>query len=344
VTRHRLLAGLTVLAAVVPLLLSRPASLPADHGAQQGQGVVIELDNKFIKDYENRATITSSYTLTGISAVHPPAKDGEVHAGGWAYAAGMPCVAEVMNAASSGAKDVKALRKALSDDRKVTVAGAWRLWGEHPGTAPQVQSLKTDPTFPLPGEYPSNPDHVFEIHPVTSLKVGDGPVDASAAKAIGPTAGHTPYDPQKAMVQGYETLTCTIVPKGDRTRIITQSLGFNFTEFVIRLGEDPVQLDDGHAAICSVFDTDGELLIRGRRMVFLKGTDADDRFQASKKGERLHVIGIPRISLKLVQWRLDHSKDKDADGNPKYDTSPLGWRLPYEMIIVSATPLEGEGD
>jgi hypothetical protein len=334
--KYRVLASVLAVAVVFPLLARPAASRPAAQANQQGQGLIIELDNEFIKQFANRATITSEYVISGMSAVHPPDKDGEVHVGGWADAAGLACVAEVMNAATSGKVARQAFTKALNAHQKVTVTGAWRLWGEHGGTAPQVQSLGTTPKFPLPGEFPSNPDHVFEIHPVTTIKSGNQVTDAAAA--IGETPGFTPHDATKAIVLGYETLPCKLVPKNGRTRIITRSLGFNFTEFVIRLSEDPVPLEDGHGVICSVFDTDGELLVRGRRMVFVKGTDADDQLQGLKKDRRMRVTGIPRISLKLVQWRLEHQDD------PGFDVKPLEWRLPYEMIIVAATPLGGDGD
>ena len=331
--KYRVLVGLAVAAGAF-FLLSRPADeAAAGPGVRQGQGLIIELDNKFIKKYADRATITSEFTMTGISAVHPPKNDGEVHIGGWADEAGLPGVAEVMNAAHNGKKALSVFRKALIAKQKVTVAGAWRLWGEHPGTGAQIQALGTEPALPLAGEAPSNPDHVFEIHPVTTIKVGAQVTDATAA--IAKTAGHTPHDAQKAFVLGYEKLTCKMIVKEGRTRLITQALGFNFTEFVIRLAEGPVKLDDGHGVICSVYDTDGELLLRGRRMVFIKGTDADDRVQGLQKDKRMRVIGIPRISLKLVQWRLDN-KDK------KFDVSPLEWNLPYEMIIVDATRLDDD--
>jgi hypothetical protein len=160
-----------------------------------------------------------------------------------------------------------------------------------------------------------------------------------AFDSIGDTPGFTPYDVDKAFIQGgYEKLTCKIVPKGDRTRILTRSLGCNFAQFVIRLNEDPVALEDGHGVICSVFDHEGELHFRGRRMVFIKGTADDEEVAVLKKGDRLRVTGIPRISLKLLQWRLDHRND------PGHDVSPLDWNLPYEMIIVAAAPVEGDGD
>src|SRR5437763_14881629 len=160
--RYRLWILLAV-AAVGFAVLSPPAnSRPGtEHKPeQQGQGLVIELDNKFIEKYENQATITSEFKIADISAVHLPKNDGEIHVGGWAVAAGLAGVSEVMNAAHDGKKAMTAFRQAKDKQSKVTVTGAWRLWGEHGGTASQIQAIGSDPTFPLPGEFPSNPDHV----------------------------------------------------------------------------------------------------------------------------------------------------------------------------------------
>jgi hypothetical protein len=44
------------------------------------------------------------------------------------------------------------------------------------------------------------------------------------------------------------------------------------------------------------------------------------------------------ISFRLIKWRLDHRDD------PGHDVKPLDWNMPYEMIIVAATPLEGDGE
>jgi hypothetical protein len=193
----RLLNALAVVALSAAFLV--PTS-PTGPDVRQGEGLIIELDLKFIEDYENRSTITSEYKIAGLSAVHRPDKDGEVHVGGWAYEAGLPCVAEVMNAAHLGTKPRLALAKAFKNGQEATVTGAWRLWGEHAGTGPQVQKKGPEPSFPLPGEHESNPDHVFEIHPVTSVKAGTMVTDAAAA--IGNTPGITPYDAQGAFVQG----------------------------------------------------------------------------------------------------------------------------------------------
>jgi hypothetical protein len=319
-----------------PLRICQPSG-----GGHAGQPLIIELDNEFIKKYANRATITSDYTITGISDDHKDKNDGEVHIGGWADEAGLPSVAEVMNVAREGKEARDVFKKALAAGGKVTVTGAWRIWGEHAGGKNQIQARGPIPEKGLSGK-PSNPDHVFEIHPVTSIKVGD--VETDATKAIGDIPGFSPKDAHQAFVVLFERTPCKIVPmaKGDRTRIITEAVQLNFTEFVIRPERELKELDDGgHALICSVFDTDGELLVRNRRMIFMKGTKGDEEVQKLKKDGLLRVVGFARIDLALVQWRLDNRDSKDKNGEA-FDVSPLEWRLPYEMIIVAAKPFTGE--
>jgi hypothetical protein len=244
-----------------------------------------------------------------------------------------------MNVKRAGKKARDAFHRALNGGKTVTVTGAWRIWGEHAGGGNQIQA-RAKPDGDLPGA-PSNPDHVFEIHPVTIVKVGDDEIDAFAA--IGDTPGFPPndahHDAHHAFVDLFEAAPCKIVPKDDRTRIITRPVQLNFTEFMIRPeGEKNTMDDGGHSVICTVFDKDGELLVRNRRMVFIKGTSADDAVQDLKKDGVLHVVGFARIDLALVQWRVKHREDtKDKNGH-EFAAPPLEWALPYEMIIVSAKP------
>jgi hypothetical protein len=326
-------------AAACFLLYPRPTGAQS---ANAGHPLVIELDNEFIKKYANRATITSEFTITGISMDHPDAKDGEVHNGGWADEAGLPCVAEVMNVARAGKPARDAFHEALSGGKKATVTGAWRIWGEHAGGGNQFQARGPKPSGALPGA-PSNPDHVFEIHPVTIVKVGDSGTDASVA--IGDTPHFTPNDAHHAFVDLFETAPCKIVPMGDRTRIVTRAVQINFTEFLIRPEGELKEMDDGgHSLICTVFDTDGELLVRNRRMVFVKGTTADNAVQQLKMDGVLRVVGFARIDLALVQWRVEHRDDtKDKNGHA-FAAPPLEWALPYEMIIVSTKRFDGSLD
>jgi hypothetical protein len=329
-----------LLAAATFLLYPRPTGAA---GGNAGHPLVIELDNEFIDKYANRATITSQFTITGISKDHPDPKDGEVHNGGWADEAGLPCVAEVMNVARDGKPARDAFHKAFNAKKKVTVTGAWRIWGEHAGGGNQIQARGSKPDGDLPGA-PSNPDHVFEIHPVTIVNVGGHDTDASAA--IGDTPDFKPNDAHHAFVDLFETTPCKIVPMGNRTRIITRPVQLNFTEFLIRpegelkqMGDD-ADHSDGHSLICTVFDTDGELLVRNRRMVFVKGTSADNVVQNLKKDGVLRVVGFARIDLALVQWRVKHRDDTTDKSGHAFAAPPLEWALPYEMIIVTAKPFE----
>ena len=331
--------SLFALLLIVPGLpgASVAARQPPPHMAQGG-GIIIELDNEFIKKYENRATIGSEFSIVKLSKVHAPADDAEVHVGGWSEEAGLATVAEVMNAASSGTIPRLAFVNALAAGQKVNVTGAWRIWCEHGGTTAQIQVIGPKPPGTLPGAAPSNPDHVFEIHPVTEVKVGA--MVTSATNAIGPSTGFTPHTADEAFLPEYERLTCTIIPKNTRTRIVTEASKYNFTDFVFQLGENPFELDDGYGMIGSVFSTSGELLVNNRRVVFIKGTAAGDLVKAARKGDRFHLTGIPRISLKLVQYRLTHRNELKQ----QFGTDPLSWRLPYEMIAVAAVPLSGIDD
>jgi hypothetical protein len=319
-----------------------------DAQGQAGHPLVIELDNKFIDTYANRATITSEFTITGISRDHPDEQDGEVHNGGWADEAGLPCVAEVMNVRRKGKEARDAFHDALDAGKTVTVTGAWRIWGEHAGGGSQIQAQGgrgPKPAGKLPGA-PSNPDHVFEIHPVTVLKVGNQVFDATPA--IGDTLDFPPHDAHHdahhAFVDLFEAAPCKIVPRGDRTRIITRPVVLNFTEFLIRPEGKVEEMEDGHKVICTVFDTDGELLVRNRRMIFIKGTSADKAAQQLQQDGVLRVVGFARIDLALVQWRVQHRDDTHDKNGHEFAAPPLEWGLPYEMIIVSAKPFNNKLD
>jgi hypothetical protein len=94
-----------------------------------------------------------------------------------------------------------------------------------------------------------------------------------------------------------------------------------------------VSLPDGTAAMCQVLDLEGELLVHNRRMVCVAGTAPEATVKKLQVGERLHVLGLPRIDLALVQWRVDNARD------PR---EPLTWNLPYEIIVVAAYPRGNE--
>lgn len=283
----------------------------------------ITLKNDFIADFSNRATIDATFT---VDKAHPrpntPKKDADLHIAGRAPEIGLATVAEIMNAAGQKAA-VDRIHEVEGTNETVHITGAWRLWAEHGGGDPQVQGKK------LTKFTTTNPDHVFEIHPIT--RVDD--VDTGGALAITgePIAGFRFKDAETAF-QAYENIRCKIAPGKSTTKLTTGMAGFNYVEFRIRLIGDPIAMADGEKAFASVLDLDGEMLVRKRRMIFLKGTPPEQAVQGLHDGDELHVVGVPRLNLAILSWRLQNAKKRPE---------VLDWNLPYEMIVVGVISENG---
>jgi hypothetical protein len=130
---------------------------------------------------------------------------------------------------------------------------------------------------------------------------------------------------------------------GDCVTIHTRMVGYNYTAFLISLDADPATLikdgSDSTWVFSDVYDLQGDKVVGGhaatgaggkagkRKMVFVKGTAPHVLLQGSKKGDVLNVVGVPRINLTLVKFRLEHKSEHPGD---------LLWSLPYEMVILSA--------
>jgi hypothetical protein len=277
--------------------------------------IEITLKNSFIEKFKNRVTIDASYTVDKAhSKPNPASKDGDLHAAGRAPEIGLPAVAEVMNARfQQPALDL--IHQAESSGEPLQLRGVWRLWCEHGG---DVTFKQGDPLQPFDT---TNPPHVFEVHPL--LKVGD----QELADSFEPIDGFTYKDAEQAF-RSYENLKSHIAPGASTTTITTTMAGFNYVEFAIQLNEDPTHaVDDGLTVKAAILDLNGELLVRERRMIFASGTQPFERVKGLHKGDTLHVIGIPRIDLSLVSYRVSHKDQKPGI---------LDWSLPYEMVIVGA--------
>ena len=119
--------------------------------------------------------------------------------------------------------------------------------------------------------------------------------------------------------------------------ITTKSVGDNFAEFLFEPDDKPVfDAVDGKFSIGQVQALDGELIARRRRAVFVKGTPPEAALSSLGAGKRLRVVGIPRINLALIKFRVEHAT---ADLNDP--ENPLNWDLPYEMIIIAASEISG---
>jgi hypothetical protein len=294
--------------------------LPAAAHAQ----IRITLNNKFIDDQMDRVLIDTKYVVEKAhERPNPPAKDGDLHVAGLSDDIRLPTVAELMNAKfETDAMDL--IHDVEGTGKPIRVKGVWRLWCEHAGGEDQVQGAKIKTPFKN-----ANPDHVFEIHPITQVEKVD------CLKSLKPIKGFTPKKAEPAFHR-YETTHCEIRPGKDTTTIITNGVGYNYVQFKMvmldevrksepqKQGGTPAD-DEGRFIMAEIQDLGGDILVRRLRVAFVKGSDPEKRAKNLKPGKSLTLLGIPRISLKLVQWRV-HESATDAD--------VLKWHLPYEIVAV----------
>lgn len=165
---------------------------------------------------------------------------------------------------------------------------------------------------------------MFEIHPATEMD------DRDVRATFRPIDGYEAKDAYAAFMGKYEDIRREMKVTKTKTTLYTAGAGFNHVEFVMELREDPTfetANGDGLIVRADVQDLDDELLIRNRRMVFAKGTEPYSVVQTLKRGERLHVLGIPRLNLAIISWRI-----RNRQTRPEV----LRWNLPYEIIVVGA--------
>ena len=274
--------------------------------------IQIILKNTFIEKEKNRATVDATFTVDKAHPrPNPGSKDGDLHIAGRAPEIGLPIVAEIMNAKDEDSA-VDLIHNVEGKNQPVKMSGAWRIWCEHGGESVQRQGATLEP-FDT-----TNPDHVFEIHPITSLN-GQSIVDS-----LRPINNFKTKDAETAFMS-YENKKSQIIPGKTTTTILTSMGGFNYVEFRIELLEKPFAVSDGMLVFAKVMDLDDEILVQKRRMVFVKGSAPETAVKNLNKGAKLHVLGVPRINLALVSFRTKNAK-----------TVPgiLNWNLPYEMLIV----------
>src|SRR5205807_1829220 len=97
---------------------------------------------------------------------------------------------------------------------------------------------------------------------------------------------------------------------------------------------NPQPLEDGTFVMADVLDEDGDqdnVQAQDLRMVFVRDSPPDVFIRRRSQNDELQVLGIPRISLSLVQQRLEASRTTP---------SVLTDTLPYEMVIVAVFPPE----
>ncbi len=275
--------------------------------------IEIELDKSFIEEYKNRVLIHTAFTVDkAMASPLPAAIDGDLHFAGRAPQVALPVVAEIVNAnAQKGAIDL--VRGAEGTGKPLKVSGVWRIWPEHAGAAEEEQGK------PLPAFDTDKPDHVFEIHPVTGIN------GVRLLDSFTPVKGFTPGSAQRTF-EIYQKVSCTLRVKPKTVSIVTETGLYNDVEFIMKIADDPhVVVADGRFVTASARDLSGNPLVERLRMVFAKGTPPERAVRLLKRGEQLHVYGIPRLDLAEISRRA-----RDYRMNPALLTQTL----PYEIIIL----------
>jgi len=279
--------------------------------------IEIEIQKPFLDWYKDRVSIHVTFTVDKAMQ-NPMSKvlDGDLHCSGRAPEIALPVVAEIANAAEEKeATDL--IHAAAGTGRPLKISGVWRLWPEHPGSEKQEQGE------PLAAMESNNPAHVFEIHPVTRVN------DVETLGSFRPIEGFMGGD-ARATFGAYEKATCTLSVQPTTITIITQKGLYNDVEFLMEITEDrQVVVPGGRFVIAAVRDLKGELLVGRVRMVFAKGTAPERAVRPLRRGDRLHVFGLPRLDCSEISRRV-----KGAPTDPALLVKPL----PYEIIIQGVYP------
>jgi hypothetical protein len=150
--------------------------------------------------------------------------------------------------------------------------------------------------------------------------------------SLKPIVGYPLKDAHRALLH-FENVKFQIKPNGEAETVTlhTGITGYNHVKIMLELLEPPQKASDdgGLFVMCAVRDEDGELVARKIRMAFVKDSAPYKAVRKLGKDDRMMVIGLPRIDLALVDWRIEH---RDDEGEP------LNWNLPYEMVIVAMFP------
>jgi hypothetical protein len=259
------------------------------------------------------------------------ADDGDIHMAGRSDQIRLPMVAEIMNAAGPGQAKALAMVKAASGAVPLAVTGIWRIWFEHPASSStQVQG---EPVEVPPN---TNPDHVFEVHPI--IRFADQDIVAS----LGPIAILDPAGAVKKQYQSaaakdafasYESLGAKIGATSTAVTITSKKAGYNYVTFDLEPVGEIKPLNDGLFVLARVYDdSDPEepLTESPRRMVFVNGSKAAELLKQNF-GQKLKVLGIPRVDLDQVAEIAKALKPGEE---------AVSVCLPYEIVVLAVFPSE----
>lgn len=277
--------------------------------------ISLTLNDEFIEIFRSRATVADVdfFVDPAYDKPDPPSKDGDLHVAGRSPQIELPMVAELMNARAHRPL-VTALNDTEDSPTPMKLSGVWRVWPEYEGLERQIRFQRVEPAES------TNPEHLFEIHPIT--RIGDTDV----VDTLRVTSGYK-YKVADVAFQRYESAPFELDCEGSTTTLRMKMVEFSYVDFAIELLEDPTRFTADGLSLFAKIPTpkDEEILVFKRWIWFVKDARPINNVRNLQEGDRLQVIGIPRISLSLIGWRCEHAEE--APEVP-------GWGLPYEMMAV----------
>ena len=292
--------------------------------ALQCWGGTLFLKKAFVEKVKNAAIIETEFsvddTLEHAHTISSGGNDGDIHAAGRDTTIRLPLVVEITNARMDSQKPAMDAMIEAEGKPKIPIAGVWRVWFEHPSAnKPQIQGS------PVPKRKGTNPDHMFELHPLSAVNGND------CKPSFTPIPGYDAYDAERAFAE-YEKLICTIRATKTAIQIDSKKVGFNHTQFRMELVGKPKKGTDGALFVLGdVYDiTDEEEKVNSDpvRMVFVDGTPAAQAVAELHDGNRINLLGIPRVDLNQVSTIA-----KGLAANKTFKGP-----LPYEIIVVAQLP------
>ncbi len=301
---------------LVTLLITSPLVVHAD--------ITVALTKGFVKKYKDKATVPTIFQVdkhhNHPNPIGGGSDDGDIHIAGRDSVVKLPMVAEIINGKREN--DTFSFLMSIAAGQSVPIVGVWRLWFEHPGHEDQFMGQ----TVPVPTD--TNPDHIFEFHPVA--KFGNFDCLDSFLPIADQSKEFRGY-PADTAFKAYEQRPGTITATTNGIMITSNKAGYNYAEFQMRLTGNPKDVGDGYIVLANVYNAGASasadpLTENPRRMIFVKGSEPADEVATMKKGDKLHVLGIPRVNLNEVSAIAN-----GLQGHEEYSEGGL----PYEMIIVA---------
>lgn len=297
-------------------LICSPLAVHAD--------ITVALTKGFVKKFMNKATVPTTFRVdkhhNSANNIGAGSEDGDIHIAGRDSVVQLPMVAEIINGKRED--DTLKFLLGMSAGQSIPMVGVWRLWFEHPGSDDQIMGK----TVPVPKN--TNPDHIFEFHPVS--RFGDFDCLDSFLPIEDEENEFRGYPAEKAF-GAYEQRPGTISQSNTAIMIMSNKAGYNYAEFDMRLVGNPKDVGDGFIVLANVFNAGSPasaepLTEQPRRMIFVKGSKPANEVATKKKGDKMHVLGIPRVNLNEV-----FAIATGLQGHEEYSQGGL----PYEMIIVA---------